>query len=85
MLSKVRNFSTLIPSLLTSAKSVWDISGKSVIELNYDLLQLDDAKAIQQDWQTVGDDMRKAFRCMDNELSSNPDLKKEIVLKIIEN
>ncbi len=84
MLSKLRNFSTLILSLLTSAKSVWDISGRSTTELNYDLLQLDDVKALQQDWQTIGDDMREAFRCMDNELSSNPDLKKKIIRKIIE-
>jgi len=76
MLSKVRYFNKFIPSLLTSMKSVFDISGESITELNYDLLQLDDVEVMQQDWKAIGDDMREAFRCMDNELSSNPELKK---------
>jgi len=31
-----------------------------------------------QNWKTAGDDMGEAFHSMDNEISSNPDSKKEI-------
>ncbi len=71
---KVSIFNTLIPDLLTSAKSVWDISGKSITKLNYNLHGLDDNKAMIQDWKMVGDDMKIAFRCMDDEIFYNPEL-----------
>ncbi len=76
MPDKVRYFNKFIPDLLTSMKSVFDISGKSITELNQDLLQLDDVEAMQRDWEAVGNDMREAFHCMDSELFSNTDLKK---------
>ncbi len=54
-------FDAFIPDVLTSVKSVWDLSGQSAIQFNHNLLELSDEEALGQDWKAIGDDLRNAL------------------------